>query len=307
MKTKANSVSAVMFVYNEEKYIAEMLTSVLNQDVPVTKLIIIDDYSTDSTLNIIGEFQKDYSNIEVFQSKQKGKVFAYITGLEKVTTDYFFVCAGDDYLLPNYVSELLREIKEKNLDFIYAKYFITDAKLENPIALKRKSSYSRAEILRANRVSGYLFGKSTIINNVVLPLPTNVSFEDWITSLKLADAFSSVNLSSKPLFYYRKHQASTSERLQNIGMRKRDIEFINFLLTSPVIDLSKGDVQVLQTRLRYYRQLSGRKSYSEIIKLLTSKELFTIDRIRLLLLLNPLIKDDNGAQKVINKLAKFIP
>lgn len=304
MKNKSPSLSAVMFIYNEEKYIAEMLFSIFNQNTTVSKVIIVDDYSTDNTLNIIKEFQKEHDNIEIIKSKQKGKVFAYITGLEKVATEYFFICAGDDYLLPEYVSELLRETQEKNLDFIYARYFITDSELKNPIGLKRKSIYSRAEIIRANRVSGYLFGKSKIIDKI-LPLPTAVSFEDWITSLKLADRYFEVNLSEKPLFYYRKHQTSTSEKLKNVGMRSRDINFIKYILSSSTIPLSENDKKTLKIRLQYYQQLTGNYSTLNILRLLFNRNLFAIDKIRLLFLLLPFIKNDNDTQKLLTKLTKF--
>lgn len=309
MRVLKPGITAVMFVYNEEKYISQMLTSIYKQTTPVTKVIIVDDFSTDNTLAIVQEFKNKHSNIEAIKSKQKGKIFAYVTGLEKVTTEYFFICAGDDYLLPEYTSHLLKEINEKRLDFIYARYYITDSLLKHPVELKRKGIYTRSEIIRANRVSGYLFGKSIIID-IVLPLPTEVSFEDWITSLKLADRYSVVNLSSQPLFYYRKHQSSTSETLKNTGMRRRDIEFITFLLnnnSTPVIELTKKDRQVLQTRLNYHQQLIGNYNLKDICKLLISDKLFAIDKIRLIMLLSPFIDDDNGAQKVINKLARFIP
>lgn len=306
MKLPEPTITAVMFVYNEEKHIKEMLTSIYEQTTPVTRVVIIDDYSTDNTLAVIQEFEEKHSNIEVYKSKQKGKVFAYVTGLEKVSTDFFFICAGDDYLLPDYVTHLLQETQEKNIDFIYARYYITDAELRNPVELKRKDIYSRSEIIRANRVSGYLFGKSAIINTI-LPLPTEVSFEDWITSLKLADKYSFVRLSSRPLFYYRKHASSTSETLKNIGMRKRDIQFITFLLGGLVVKLSEKDRHVLRIRLRYLQQLIGNYNFRDILQLLFSSELFAIDKIRLLMLLSPFIKDDNGAQRVLNRLAKFIP
>ncbi len=306
MKKDIASISAVMFVYNEGKYVAKMLSSIYNQKTPVTKVVVIDDFSTDNTLEEIKKFQQEYGNIELYQSKQKGKVFAYITGLEKVTSDYFFICAGDDYLLPDYTTELLREMNRKGLDFIYARYLITDSQLKNPVELKRKNKYSRAEIIRANRVSGYLFGKSKIINDI-LPLPTTVSFEDWITSLKLADKYLAVTLSAKPLFYYRKHESSTSEKLKNVGMRKRDIAFIEYVLSSSTIPLSQKDKNVLKTRLKYYQELTGNQTIKGTLELLLNRNLFTIDRIRLLLLMLPFIKDDNDTQRLLTRLAKFIP
>lgn len=304
MNNPPPTITAVMFVYNEERYIEQMLTSINNQILAVSKIIIIDDYSTDRTLEIVGNFQQKNSNIEVFKSKKKGKVFAYVTGLEKVATDYFFICAGDDFLLPDYTVGLYSEMEKKKLHFIYARYFTTDSQLQHPIEVKRKKVYKRNEIIRANRVSGYLFGRKEIIKHI-LPIPTEVSFEDWVTSLKLANHYNQVHLSEKPLFYYRKHESSTSEKLRNVGMRKRDIKFINFILNEDSI-ITENDKKILEIRLRFYKQLIGEYSFFEIIKLLFNSNLFAIDKIRLLILLAPFINNDDDSQRLILKVAKII-
>ena len=58
MKNKTQLISVIMAAYNAEKYIAEAIESVLKQTFNDFELIIINDASTDKTLEIIKEYKK---------------------------------------------------------------------------------------------------------------------------------------------------------------------------------------------------------------------------------------------------------
>ncbi len=115
-------VSAVLFVYNEEKYIKIQLDSVLNQSIPPKKIIIVDDQSTDGTKEVIIPYIEEYDNISYHYNPNKGKVNAYALGLSLVDTEFFFVCHGDDKLKPNLVEYQLNYLEENNIDFAYARF-----------------------------------------------------------------------------------------------------------------------------------------------------------------------------------------
>ncbi len=299
-------VSAVMFVYNEEKYIKEMLLSIINQTKKVDKIIIVDDQSDDGTKGVVDQFIIDYPNHDVLYhyNQKKGKVFAYSKGLSMVETEYFFVCAGDDFLLPNFVETLLGELSIKNCDFVYSKYYIVDSNLQKPIAVKRASVYTFDSLLKSNRVSGYLFGKRKVIS-YVLPFPDGVTFEDWLTVLLLSKEYNVVHMSNEPLFKYRKHSASTTISLGEVGVRKRDIDFYNYILSANQFDFSKVQRNTIDLRLRYCRVMMDGGSMIEKMKLVFSKDTFFVDKIRLVLLLLPGINNSNDVynllQRVLNR------
>jgi glycosyltransferase involved in cell wall biosynthesis len=297
-------ITAVLFVYNEEKYISQMIDSILNQVLPVTKIIVVDDFSTDSTASIIAQYQIKYSHILYYKNDTKGKVYAYQKGLSMVDTEYFFVCAGDDVFLPHFTQNMHYLLFLKQLDFAYAKYYITDENLNNPTQVVRSDFYSFNDILKSNRVSGYLFGKKVVISKI-LPIDDRFSFEDWISSLKLAYNYGGVHLSPEPLFYYRKHSNSTTESLQNVGVRKRDLLFIDLLLSQDIIPITKQTLSLLKSRQLYLKQVIGNFSYKESFALLFSNNLFFVDKIRLILLMFPFVKDDNDVQRVFQKIQKF--
>ena len=80
--TRFPFVSVIVPAYNEEKTITGTVHSLLNLDYPKDKLeiIIIDDGSTDSTLEIARKFEKN--GVIVFSKKNGGKATALNLGLE---------------------------------------------------------------------------------------------------------------------------------------------------------------------------------------------------------------------------------
>ena len=61
---KKNKLSIIVPVYNAEEYLDECLTSILTQKFRDFELVIVNDGSTDGSLNIIKKFQKKYDNIK---------------------------------------------------------------------------------------------------------------------------------------------------------------------------------------------------------------------------------------------------
>ena len=59
------AISLIIPVYNVEKYLRKALTSVVNQSFKDVEVIIVNDGSTDESLNIIKEFEKSYNNFIV--------------------------------------------------------------------------------------------------------------------------------------------------------------------------------------------------------------------------------------------------
>jgi glycosyltransferase involved in cell wall biosynthesis len=258
---EGKSITAVLFVYNQEKYLKTMLDSVLNQTVEVDSIVVVDDFSTDSTKKIILQYCDEHPHIHYHLSRKKGKVHAYVTGLMNVTTDLFFIGAGDDFLLPNYVESLFFEGLIRNgVRYCYARYFVTDSELNNRVPVSSKSFYTKKELLRVNYTSGYLFGESSIIR-AILPLPEGLLFEDWFTSIKLAHTFGKNHVSEQPLFLYRKHdQGATSVsglREKYLYSFTRDLVLYESLLKADLItgldelNFVKAKIDSLKVKLNY--------------------------------------------------------
>ena len=64
-------ISIIIPVYNVEKFIRQCLDSILSQSYKNYEVILIDDKSKDSSLDIIREYETKYSNFFVIENKRK--------------------------------------------------------------------------------------------------------------------------------------------------------------------------------------------------------------------------------------------
>ncbi len=83
-------VSIIFPVYNSEKYLSESLESVFNQTISDFELIIINDNSTDNSLNIIKKKEKKYSNFQIKIIHNKSNI-----GLTKSLNKAFKISKGE--------------------------------------------------------------------------------------------------------------------------------------------------------------------------------------------------------------------
>lgn len=96
--------SVVVTVYNKAHFVAQTLRSILNQDFKDFEIIVVDDGSTDASLEILNSFSNE--NIQVFATKNQGVSAARNFGMLKSYGLYVALSDGDDLWLPNHLSEL---------------------------------------------------------------------------------------------------------------------------------------------------------------------------------------------------------
>ncbi len=86
-------IDVVMLTKNSQHLLCKSIKSIY-QNVPIKKLIVIDGYSTDRTLEILEKFNQKYGNVEVFQMNGS-RAAARTEGIRKVTTDWFMFVDSD--------------------------------------------------------------------------------------------------------------------------------------------------------------------------------------------------------------------
>ena len=91
-------VSVIIPNYNNEKYIEECIESVVKQSYENIDVIVVDDYSTDNSREIITALANKYDNIiPIFLDKNQGVSHARNVGIERAKTEYITCLDGDDY------------------------------------------------------------------------------------------------------------------------------------------------------------------------------------------------------------------
>lgn len=109
-------ISCIIPVFNAEKYLHRCINSILAQDYPTIEIILIDDGSTDTSSTICDEYAKQYCNIIVKHTSNKGASLARKTGLELAKGEYLTFVDADDYVTHNYVSAMFEALKKYNTE-----------------------------------------------------------------------------------------------------------------------------------------------------------------------------------------------
>ncbi len=90
---KPPTISAVLTVYNGERYIGESLTAILAQSRPPEEIVVVDDGSTDGTADELARFGAD---IRVISQANGGHANALNRGFREARGDYYAKCDADD-------------------------------------------------------------------------------------------------------------------------------------------------------------------------------------------------------------------
>ncbi|MEW4925271.1 glycosyltransferase [Algibacter sp. 2305UL17-15] len=106
----ASKISVVLPVYNVEAYIEACIDSLLLQSVQDFEIIVIDDCSTDNTINLI-ESYKDSRIIIIEKDSNKGLIDSLNLGFEMARGTYIARMDGDDISMPNRFEKQLQVLE----------------------------------------------------------------------------------------------------------------------------------------------------------------------------------------------------
>lgn len=149
-------LSIVVPVYNVEKYLAKCLDSLLQQDIASTQyeIVLVNDGSSDHSLPIAEDFQKEYSNIRIISQPNQGLGAARNTGIRAAEGKYIMFVDSDDYLQQNVLAELLDLMENKQLDALRFNY---QAVTETGEILPKKLNSLKTIVYSAEIVDGSYF------------------------------------------------------------------------------------------------------------------------------------------------------
>lgn len=133
-------ISVIVPVYNLESYIAICLDSLLSQRYSNLEIIVIDDGSTDRSLEICALYASKDSRIKLFSQPNAGVSSARNLGLKNVTGKYFLFVDGDDYIGSDHIYNLYSHIKLENCDICIGSY---SEVCPNNLILKNNISHCR--------------------------------------------------------------------------------------------------------------------------------------------------------------------
>lgn len=274
-------ITVVINNYNYSSFLIECVESVLNQSYKDIELLIIDDGSTDNSLELL---EKNYSNIEnikILQKENGGQLSTFNEAGKYATGEIIFFLDADDLFKPNYIKNVVEIYQNSNdINFVYSavEKFYNDGRKE--IVQKYKMSkligFSVVSSIYAKEWVGSVtssISMKTDLFKKIVPIP----FEsEWITRADDCLIWGSSVFGankyyySEPLVEYRVHGNNSyhGKAFSDNYLYKREMSinklFKHFLDKSKI---SKGiiDLASLEYRCRGIKDIEVFKIYLSII------------------------------------------
>lgn len=117
-------LSVIIPCFNEKTSVQELVEKVRNAPVPNKEIIIVDDYSTDGTREILKNEIEPHVEKVIYHEKNLGKGAALRNGFKEATGDIVIIQDADLEYNPNEYSKLIRPIVENKADVVYGSRFI---------------------------------------------------------------------------------------------------------------------------------------------------------------------------------------
>lgn len=221
-------ISVIINAYNSEKFIKKCLDSVLNQTYENLEILVINDGSTDKTLDIVKSY-KD-SRINIITTKNQGLSLSRNTGIDNAKGEYLYFVDADDFIEKDTIEYLYNLCKTYNVDFA-----TTNALVIFDYDYKKKNIKEKIEILNSNTMlKKVLLAEQytgTSWNKLIKKeLYNDIRFEnriinDIVVTYKLVLKTDKIIFSNQKKYYYLKHDSSISTHgYENI---ERSIDYYN--------------------------------------------------------------------------------
>ena len=115
-------ISAIIPVYNVEKYLDKCIESVINQTLKDIEIILIDDESPDNCPQMCDQYAKNDNRIKVVHKKNEGLGLSRNHGIRIATGEYIAFIDSDDFIDTCTFEHFYKLAKDNNLDAIYYKF-----------------------------------------------------------------------------------------------------------------------------------------------------------------------------------------
>lgn len=214
-------ISVILPVFNGEKYIKKSIESVLNQSFNDFELIIVNDGSTDSTSNIIQEFND--TRIKIINQTNQGPGKARNNALDESKGDYILFLDSDDWFTDDAFQTAYNEAIKFDTDLTFFQMLNyndeTGEVYENDwFNLNNFNESFENRVFKSEDINGSIFDMSVgvcqkiyrreFLQSINAKFPENIFFEDMPFFYYVFLKAKRISIIKKHLYYRRKHNES---------------------------------------------------------------------------------------------------
>ena len=261
-------VSFVVPVHNVEAYLDDCLRSIRAQTVDDFEVVMVDDGSTDSSLEIALRHAEEDRRVRVVRQSNRGLGHARNSGVRAAEGDFLSFVDSDDRLPPDALALLLEALDRTGSDFATGNVHRFDSRRTWPAAFLKRTFYRRRyrthvasfRWLLSDRMAQNKLWRRSFWEEHNLRFPEGVLHEDIPVVLPAHFLARSVDVIARPVYLYRERddgEPSITQRrteLRTLRDRMAAIEHVRSFLVShgPPGSRRWYDESVVEEDLRYH-------------------------------------------------------
>ncbi|MBR6927399.1 MAG: glycosyltransferase [Methanobrevibacter sp.] len=245
-------VSVIVPVFNASKYIGKTLDSIINQDFDSYEIIVVDDGSTDNSLEIINQtLEKTEVPHKVIHQENAGVSVARNVGIDASTGDYLVFIDADDHVTSNHLSTLyngesdfslilyVKEDGDRLIDMdtytedVISTYDFIKKELNMEITFNFFQLMYKASIIKDNNIRftpGIVYGEDTEFAHKALSNGREIVINNTVTYYYVQHSDSAI----KSTEYRRFGVVEIFENLADFYNKNNKAELANLIITSRI-------------------------------------------------------------------------
>lgn len=249
-------ISVIVPMYNAEKYLSTCVNSILTQTFKDFELILIDDFSTDRTLQIAGSFKDPRVKIARLRQNLGNPGAVRNIGLNFARGEFVYFMDNDDAIMQNAFAILIDAMNKTNADIVYScRWLVADnpefTSLDNlPLHMNATSSEPVSKDLKTrilqelcehhmHSVAWLCLYRRTIFENPngKIRFP-NALAEDVFVHFDLLCATDKIVKITNPFYIYRDRKDSLTHSGKNISKALASIFYLNNYVRNKLLALT---------------------------------------------------------------------
>ena len=210
-------VSVIIPVYNAERYLQQCISSIANQTMKDIEILVINDGSTDNSINILDELSQKYKGkLKIFDKENGGAGSARNLGIENANGEFIKFVDADDYLKTDILEKMYNIAKEYNVKLVRGNY----QTIIGSIRTEDKCSWSDVQgskIIDVRKTKDYIVTETPGIGNKLisrdlignLRFPEKTKWEDLAIIPIIVASSEKLFHIDEPVYNYRVNMNTT--------------------------------------------------------------------------------------------------
>jgi glycosyltransferase involved in cell wall biosynthesis len=291
MNLNSPLISIIIPVYNSSSFILKTLASLHAQSYKNYEIIIVNDGSTDNSIDILTEYKRKNNNVILYNQENRGVSVARNKGIELSNGEFITFLDSDDTYSTDFLEKTLCKQNEKNADLVYCGYNeINSSGKLTTIPCAFKEGHILSTYLQRNgyfHLSGILIRKNILLEkSIFFEVGCHIS-EDLLFTVKLLSNCECYCV-KEHLFNYIQRSGSVMSSawskekwLSDIDGRKKILLYLidNYHQDDRQEVLKLASARIFQRKISYMIDCMKKLKYKEINDYLSKTDFNGIEQL----------------------------